>query len=276
MPYTYANLVTLSDDLCSEWNQAVGTNSSGYGVGHTGDTNTAYGKAGTYMTDASAVDIDILRYLASANAANHQAKVDIYNWSKMIHAPLLGDWTAAINAAGSATINNIEKFAKYWNYGSGGPWHCLMNPIFREIHFAVYTTYPSASNVFYEVLQGSRFGNALGKLVGSTFTDGVAIDSTKYAGGVAYARSSGSVSGSPGTISVTGVWRKTDGTTATGVGTVAWGLPANPYALTPPFTNALLLDVTNITCSGSVGADTVWIEAWRPTGRPTFSWEANL
>ncbi len=68
-------------------------------------------------------------------------------------------------------------------------------------------------------------------------------------------------------MTVTGSWRKTDGTIATGDGTATVAAGNSTVALTPPFTSALLLAVTNVVAGTGMSAGTIYAEAARPSGR---------
>jgi hypothetical protein len=168
--------------------------------------------------------------------------------------------------SGLSGVSDLNTYATYYNLQAATKWHCLFNPVFRDV-YALWRggTYPSAYNVYFEVLQGSEYPNALRKLVvGSGQTAGYTIDDTMYAGGFAYVTWSG-VSGS-GTATVTGTWRKTDGTTASGNGTVNVSGASGSATITPPFSNALILSCSNIAVSG-ITAGTLYLEARRPSGR---------
>jgi hypothetical protein len=168
--------------------------------------------------------------------------------------------------SGLSGVSDLNSFATYYNLQHTTKWQCLFNPVFRAV-YALWRggTYPSAHNVYFEVLQGTDYPNALRKLVvGTGQTAGYTIDDTMYAGGFAYVTWSG-VSGS-GTVTVTGTWRKTDGTTATGNGTANVSGASGSATITPPFSNALILSCSNISVSG-ITAGTLYVEARRPSGR---------
>lgn len=196
---------------------------------------------------------------------------------KMAEQPAQGVLAAlddVCRAAGLAAVDTLDKYATYYNTGAGGPWNCLFPMDFRSLHYAGKRTYPSASNVYYEVLQAGSYGgvtftNALAKFVVSgagtgTTTDGVGIDSSAYAGGSPQINVT-EVTGN-GLVTVTGSWRKTDGTIASGDGTVTISTTGRS-AITPPFSNALLLNVTGITIAAGITAGTFYIETAAPSGR---------
>ena len=168
--------------------------------------------------------------------------------------------------AGISGVSDLNSFATYYNLQASTKWQCLFAPLFRHL-YGLWRggNYPSAHNVYFEVLQGSRYPNALRKLVvGGSQTAGATIPDTQYAGGFPFLKWSG-VSGS-GTATITGNWRKTDGTTATGNGSANVSGASGEVAITPPFTGALILSCTNISTSG-ITAGTLYVEARRPSGR---------
>jgi len=168
--------------------------------------------------------------------------------------------------SGLSGVSDLNTYATYYNLQHTTKWQCLFNPVFRSV-YALWRggTYPSAHNVYFEVLQGSDYPNALRKLVvGTGQTAGYTIDDSMYAGGFAHLTWSG-VSGS-GTATVTGTWRKTDGTTATGNGTANVSGASGSASITPPFSGALILSCSNISVSG-ITAGTLYVEARRPSGR---------
>jgi hypothetical protein len=168
--------------------------------------------------------------------------------------------------SGLSGVSDLNTYATYYNLQDATKWQCLFNPVFRSV-YALWRggAYPSAYNVYFEVLQGSQYPNGLRKLVvGTGQTAGYTIDDTMYAGGYAYVTWSG-VSGS-GTATVTGTWRKTDGTTATGNGTANISGASGSATITPPFSNALILSCSNISVGG-ITAGTLYVEARSPSGR---------
>ena len=168
--------------------------------------------------------------------------------------------------SGLSGVSDLNTYATYYNLQHSIKWQCLFNPVFRSV-YALWRggTYPSAHNVYFEVLQGTAYPNALRKLVvGTGQTAGYTIDETMYAGGFPYLKWSG-VSGS-GTATVSGTWRKTDGTTATGNGTANVSGASGSASITPPFSDALILSCSNISVSG-ITAGTLYVEARVPSGR---------
>lgn len=168
--------------------------------------------------------------------------------------------------SGIAGVHDLDTYASYYNLTAAPKWRCLFAPDFRTLYGLCRNgNYPSAHNVYFEVLQGTAYPNALRRLVvGTGQTAGHEINAQAYAGGFPYLRWSG-VSGT-GTVEVTGLWRKTDGTTSPGTGTVNVSGASGTAVITPPFADALILTCTNITVTG-ITAGTLYAEAWRPAGR---------
>lgn len=162
-------------------------------------------------------------------------------------------------------VIDMSSFATYYNLTASPHWQCLLAPDYYDLHLAVLGTAPPAVQSYFEVLQTGG-GSGLGKLlVGTGFLNAGSIDASRYAGGFGQIKAV-SVTGSA-TVTVTGLWRKTDGTTATGEGTASVGAGSTTTTLTPPFTDALLVGVTSISAGGGITAGTLYAEAARPTGR---------
>jgi hypothetical protein len=277
---TPAQVVSISDKLVAMSTAAMGTNASGFGIGDTTDTSRAYFK----MTDPTTglesirralVDPDIEQYFIATMSSLKSKQPSLYNRSLTpLMVSLKQSCVATMLNLAQNSATSIDLFAKYYNIGAGGAWTCLFAPGWYQLHYDTVGSYPSPYNTYFEVVQGSTYTNGMYKVTcnsttgGSSPTDGFAIDSTKYAGCFPYIRTS-SVTGS-GLVTVAGTWRKTDGTTASGNGTIT--LSSNPannaYALTSlPFTNALLLDVTGITLVSGLTGGTIYVESKAPSGR---------
>jgi hypothetical protein len=272
-----ANFVSLTDKLTAWWNTGLGTDASGYGLRTAGATAGAYQKAADYR-DLLAATIHDPDYNAklSAGALKFVTDTDAVNVLGNIAGPdALTPLEVFAGQAGLSAVTDIASFATYYNVGAGGAWNALLAPDFASLYYAWKQAYPPNTVCYFEVLQGSTYTNGLGKFVVSgagagTFTDGVAIPYNSagvanFAGGFGQVKWSGATGS--GTITVAGVWMKTDGTVASGNGTVSLSGASGTGVLTPPFTNALLLDVTNITIAAGITAGTLYAEAKRPTGR---------
>lgn len=169
--------------------------------------------------------------------------------------------------AGLSGVNDLDSYATYYNLTTATKWQCLFAPDFRELYGLWRNgNYPSAHNVYFEVVQGATYPNALRKIViGSGQTAGYGIDDSMYAGGFARLKWSG-VSGS-GTVQVTGLWRKPDGTTTTGTGSASVSGASGTATITPPVSNALILTCTAISPAAGITAGTIYVEATTPSGR---------
>ena len=168
-----------------------------------------------------------------------------------------------------STVVDLDSFASYHNLTTATKWQCLLAPDLYDLMTAAMGKAPSAHNTYFEVLQ-SGSSTALGKLVvGTGFLSPGSIDSAKYAGGFGQVKGvSVSVSGiGSDTVTVTGSWRKTDGTIATGDGTATVAAGDSIVVLAPPFTAALLLAVTNVVAGTNITGGTIYAEAARPSGR---------
>ncbi len=283
------NLNDLLDALGRAWLKLLGSSSSGaskangFGLGELSGTYGAYDAVSDAMTALAAI--------GSADVAGDLLPVGNRYRDSLSTAAIFGAKTKAFLAAidrhcarfGGANYSNLETYLKYLNTGGGGTWTALQDGLaWRDLYYAVKGAYPSNYNCYYEVLQGTTDAeahlstNALGKFLVSgagagAFTDGVAIDSTKYAGGVGSLKVSG-LAGS-GNVTVTGIGfdpatravttSKTWITSVTGNGDTAIVVGAG----TAP-ANCLLIDVTNVSIAAGITAGTIYVEAKRPSGRP--------
>lgn len=247
-------------DKIAAWFLAV---RSSLGNGTTG----ASAKAG----DLQALVFDLDDYEQTIVLLQPSEQVRVSSLADTYAPSVMSVFLAGLNTlcakAGITGVNDLNTFATHFNLNTTTKWQCLFHPDFAEL-YALWRNgaYPSAHNVYFEVLQGTTYPNGLRRLiVGTGQTAGHTIDSAKYAGGFAQLKWTG-VSGS-GTVQVSGVWRKTDGTTDTGTGTVSVSGASGTATVTPPFANALLLSCNSITAAAGITAGTLYAEAARPSGR---------
>lgn len=266
---TYFFLVT--DKMAAGFIAMRGTDASGYGIGVVDST----GRAAKKLSDLQALilesaDIAIIEPVASA-IRGAVAKCDVYQLAPSVFGSFLDRFNLECAQQGLDGVTDLDSFATYYNIGDGGPWNALMHMDFRELYYACKLTYPTETNVYFEVLQGGSyagvtFTNALRKsVVTGAGTDnetaGVDIDDTAYAGGLPQLKVSG-LTGT-GTVAMTGTWRKTDGSIDDGDGTVAVSGNGS-LTVTPPFTDALILTCTAVTVPAGISAGTLYVEALRP------------
>lgn len=250
------------------------------GIGNTPDGMGTFG--GTFGASKKAQDIeglvlatedyDIVGTLAAATRALRNA-CD----GRVVLSGLMSGWLLAMNQACAAAgaeleveaITDLNSFATYFNLTETTKWDCLFAPDFYDIYSRALNALLSEHNTYFEVLQGATYTNGLAKFqVGGGLTLGATIDSAKYAGGFGQLDLNSITSSAPDVVTVAGTFRKTDGTTATGdaTATISSGT-SSPAALTPPFTDALLLSVSNITVAAGITGGTIYVEAARPAGR---------
>lgn len=279
MAITADDFELFADRLCQAYERMRG--GSSYGVGIVGDTSYTYGALDDLLGDISATaDADIIGGLyATAKVARDSTYAERI-FVRQVQG-ILERLNGLVRAAGvSATITNIETWLDYYNTGAGGNWNCLMPPQWREIYYQWKRAYPAIDNLYFEIKEGGTFRgttytNALGKFVATgagtgTFTNGAAVDTAKYAGGVGNLKVSG-LAGS-GNVTITGTgWNPATGaitasvtwiTSVSGDGNTALAVGAG----TAP-ANCLINDVTNITTAAGITAGTIYVEALKPTGR---------
>jgi hypothetical protein len=264
---TPATVVTLTDKVGAAYIAAIGTDASTYGLGTVGATARAYKKASDLLTLvlATSDNDQIIRMLAGAQSTMNN--VDALFAMQGPLTPFLAALTDTCKSAGlAATIKSLDDFATYYNLNAT-PWQCLFAPDYAQAHKAWKGAMPTNWNTYFEVLQGATYANGLRKLVvvGSTQTAGQDIDNTLYAGGFGQITWSGATG--TGVVTVTGTWRKIDGTIETAAGTASLSGASGTAVLTPPTANDLLLTVTSVSAAAGVTAGTIYAEAKRPTGR---------
>jgi hypothetical protein len=210
--------------------------------------------------------VDFLAYITALNAA--AANVDAAAYVASVLQTEYSALAALCTASGITGVSSMDTFCTYYNVGAGGPWAALLSPDYRTL-YGIFNndTYPTAYNVYFEVLQGATYANGLRSLaVGGAQTAGQDIDSAKYAGGFGQIKWAGATGS--GTVTVTGTWRKTDGTLRTAAaGTAALSGATGTAVLTPPAANELLVLVTGIAVDAGITAGTIYAEAARPAGR---------
>lgn len=266
---TASQVLEFMDKIAAWLLAAKGTSASGLGMG------TA---AGAYGASEKASDMEVLLMASEdfdlvgplgASIRGMKNASDATQMGASITSGTFQALGAVCATAGTinelSTVVDLDSFATYYNLTATTKWQCLFPPDLYELMKAALGKAPSAHNTYFEVLQ-SVSPTALGKLiVGTGFLSPGSIDSAKYAGGFGQVKGV-SVSGSA-TVTVTGSWRKVDGTAATGDGTATVNAGDSTVVLTPPFTSALLLAVTNIAAGTGITAGTIYAEAARPSGR---------
>ena len=163
---------------------------------------------------------------------------------------------------GVASVNGLDSFARYYNAGLGGPWHCLLSPDFAA---AYATLFPSSA------LSAVNIAPPAGQvLLATRATGGLAvtypgIDQSRYAGQSnvqAMFSSDAAFSAGSRTITVYAAERKPDGSTAAGA---AWaGAPVGSAlfaSLVPADVNSLILSVADIALPATMTAGSVSIYA---------------
>lgn len=291
-----ANTNALIDQLCSSYYKAYGTSGSGYGIGASGFG--AYGAAATAVTNLAAIgDLDPAIDFGRALTAFRDSMVASDRLAERMRA-LLAAMDRHYSRFGGANYSSTESYLDYNNVGGGGTWTALQDRAWRTLYYAMRSTYPAASNIYFEVLQGTLsdashlYTNGLGKFVASgagtgTFTKAVvegslidggsttgSIDSSKYCGGAGSLKVSG-LTGT-GNVTVTGIGFDPATETVTTSKTWITSVTANGDTVmtvgagTAP-ANCLMIMVTNISIAAGISAGTIYVEAKRPSGRSLLS-----
>lgn len=233
------------------------------------------------VVDAALVGVDGIDPIVALGQAAQNLKSRIN--TKTVAANLLTDPIGALrNHIAAAQIEgatDIDSFLTVRNTVDPSKWQIMVPPAFALLYKDVTNTDLSKENVWFEVLQGSVYTNALGKLiVGTGYSDGFSIDNTYYAGGFPKIKVVG-VAGT-GVITVTGTaFNPANKQSVTGKTWVYNLVEAvdGTYALAPGGgsaapSNSLILDVTGVAVDPSITAGTIYVEAHRPTGRAAFAY----
>jgi len=283
MAITVNDVELFADRLCQAYERMRG--GSSYGIGVVGDTTYSYGALDDLLGDISTTaDADVIGGLYStakvARDSTYAERIAVRQMQGILER-LAGLCRAA---AIDSSITNIETFLTYYNTGAGGEWNALMpGPQWRELYYQWKRAYPSVGNCYFKIVQGGTFRgttytNALGKFVSSgagtgTFTDGAAVDTTKYAGGLPFLVTSGLAGSGNLTITGTGWNPATNAITASVTWIVAvtvdGSLAITPGAGTAP-ADCLINDVTNMTTAAGITAGTFYVEGRAPTGRESI------
>ena len=268
-----AQIVAYSDKLVAFCLTGLGVSAGDYGMGIVGGSFGATKKAQDLEDLAMAsADYDQVAYVGAAFRAMRNASD-----GRVAMAALAIESLQALNAVCGAAgaslevgaMTDLDSFATYYNLTASPAWGCLLAPDFYDVYLNALSTGLTAHNTYFEALQGATYANGLSKfVVGTGLTAGMSIDSTKYAGGYGQLKLSSITSTAAAVVTVSGTFRKPDGTTATGNATATISAASSsPAALTAPFTDALLVSVSNITVGAGVTGGTLYVEAAKPAGR---------
>lgn len=273
---TPESLNKVMDDFVSAYLRLKGTSTAAYGVD---EPDGAFGAAlqGEGIRDfiVETGDTDVMSHLLTPSTSfkNRLSSLAIFAREGRSFVDSLN---RHFRLQANANYTNLETYLRRFNTGESTKWQNLMAPEWSAIYNAIKGSRPEEYNCYFEVLQGSTYTNAVGKFVASgagtgTFFDGEAIDSTYYCGGIPVIVVSG-LTGS-GVVTVTGNFydpaTKALDTNKTMLFTVSangrWyrdtGSPGTAA------TDALMVNVTNITIAAGISAGTIYVEAERPALR---------
>jgi hypothetical protein len=246
----------------------LGEAGGGYGAADAADQLNA---AILTMTEVDAIKA-VIGPISDLASPSKGISAAVYSKQKL--EPLLKALKGHVTAYAISGVASLDDYIVYLNTAGGTKWQALQHPDWRAIYLNSTGSVPaSAAACYFEVLQGATYANALGKLiVGTGFTDGVAIDGTHFAGGFGYLNVSG-LTGT-GVVTVTGTaFDPADKTLKTAKTFTATVVANGLIALAPGGgsaapANSLLVDVTGIAAAGGISAGTIYAEAHRPAGRP--------
>ncbi|MFZ4483744.1 MAG: hypothetical protein ACOYOL_07175 [Chthoniobacterales bacterium] len=266
-----ADLAIQLDHLNLGYAKLVGTSGSGYGLGEPGGS---YGTADAALDAVTAIaalsDIDQQADLLAAFRAwkDGLGSLDFYG-SKL--KPIVN--RLAYHALQRGAYASLDAWLTYLNVTHATKWQCLAPTQWRDLYYKATGSYPAVNNVYFEVLQGSTYLNALRKSVvtgagADTETAGQTIDSTNFCGGFAKIVVSG-LTGS-GVVTVTGTaYNPATQTTSAGV-TWTYTVTTNgtfTLAVGTAPADSLIIACSSVTIPAGITAGTIYVEAHRPSGR---------
>lgn len=266
------NVNLILDNLCRVYLRLLSEDgATNYGAGEPGQTYLAAGAAQDIQAAVLASTDVVLIGALLTPATQGVSAVSASRITQNAYRSLLNKLQRHVNqVSGTATL---DQFLALQNNGVQATNGALQNPAFRAIYHSWKGVYPSARNLYFEILQGATYANALRKLVvGTGETAGTSV-STDYAGGVPFLKVSG-FTGSSGLVTVTGTefnpvtgvrtTNKTWTATVTGDGDFALVSGGGSAASS----NALIVAVSGISAAGSITASTtIFVEARKPSGR---------
>lgn len=277
MAISATNVNLFLDHISRVYARLLGVSgASSYGMGDVGDTDRAVGSAVDLVAAVLATgDVDVVNGILQ-KATRYEDSLSAV--AKATPSGLLIGVENLIRELAISGVSTLDQFLTYYNYGAGGTNAALQSPYFRAIHYRWKLTYPTARNLYFEILQGGSFDgttftNALRKLVvGTGETPGDSI-STDYAGGVPYVNCT-VFNGASDTVTVTGTEynpatgtrtaNKTWTATVAGVGRVALA----SGGATPASANALIVASSAVAAGANITAgSTIFVEASKPSGR---------
>lgn len=270
---TAAEMIAFTDKLVAFYILGIGVASGNYGMGILGGSFGASKRAQDLedlLMDTQ--DADKIAYLGAAframrNASDGRVALAALSTGSLRALDFISEATGTANDL--AEIVDLNTFATYYNLTAVTKWGCLFAPDFYDLYYRAFGLELAAHNTYFELMQGAANPNGLAKfVVGAGLTLGSSIDSTKYAGSTGRLELASITSTGSDVVTVSGTFRKTDGTTATGdaTATISSASPQN-VTLTPPFTSALLLSVSNVTVGANITGGTIYVETVRPAGR---------
>lgn len=267
-----AQAIAWTDFIAAGTLAALGTTGTGMGIG---TTAFGAGKAVADLTAAVIASADAQLIAASIAAMRSGAdSVSVNGLAPTMWAALVRSMDELARTCTAITCSNLEDFCEYYNIGAGGDYACLLAPEFVQLYTTAGVGTLSQYCGFFAIKQGSVYANAIAKkVVGGAFTAGTNVDATLYAGGRGRIKWSGMTG--TGAVTVTGTWRKLDGTlvtSKTGAYTISAAASGTedlvPHS-TDVGTGGLLVSVDDagIAMAGTLASGTIYVETHEPTGR---------
>lgn len=207
--------ISAMDTLCLLYTRLKG--SGNYGVGNDSSIIGCRDTVENYF-HAFAIGESNSDFRPRLNSAYERMSVR-YDADQLIQETAESLLSALRAHARTNSYGTIDALLTYFNTGAGGDYAALAPPVWKTISEFWLGTTPSPTNLYYEVLRNSTNTDGLGSFDfdGDIFTDGVAVDTAVYSGGIPKFRLLGTSGDSSVNVEVTGTQVKLDGTVEAGV-----------------------------------------------------------
>lgn len=212
-----------------------------------------YGSISTAKTDNGALDRSAALFTALVSALSRNANT---------------------NQPTTAVVD-LDTMLTYYNTTHATKWQMLQHPSWRTLYTEIKGAAPARQNLYFDVIQGATYTNALAKYVMTgagtgTLTDGYDIDTSQplTCGGIPVINWASGWAGVSATVTVTcDAYNPATLAVQTAV-TMTFTVTGNGRFFRvagTAATNALIVDVVSIAVGAGITAGTMYVEAERPT-----------
>lgn len=255
------------DDYCKVYDQLLGTSSIPYGVGAPGNNwganYTLYQLYDVIRQDAA--DRRFVEAMLPVLSRTFQVRADARAIALALAFPAISAINGVVARYDIPGVLTLDDYLVLKNTGEPTKWQALQHPNWLKIHEQVRI--PSRVNMWFRIVESSRYPDGLGRRTASSFTAGDAVPN-QYAGGFPRLK----VNSVTGTGVVTVVGSAMNPATKDVVSGVTWSANVTGTGLftlqpgTAP-ADSLILSVTDMTLGIGIAAIDCVAEAHPPASR---------